>query len=254
MSGDSDLFIYQYVTVVWRPACYGGFLEYQKSAVLSALGFKSAERLTALGVVSSNDYDHSVYGLGCETNYKTVKDINAKGSDEGSVTFDTSINVFVHLKQTPIAPGHHDEPDAASLEMRLKDIKERFKDACGKFAEQNRAQLASRQATRRHRPSQKFNRYRTIDRPPPKKSKDSITEPLPRPRYSVKTRKKTVVHEPPKELTRYKWKPWAKQPESPLEKESTPEPKPTKKPSKKPKKPPTPIESMDKKGLLKELA
>ncbi|KAG0195923.1 hypothetical protein BGX28_000360, partial [Mortierella sp. GBA30] len=82
LSGDSDLFIYKHVTVVWRPARDGGFLEYRKSDVLRALGFKSAEQLTALGVVSTNDYNHSVYGLGCETNYKILKDIDTSGSDE----------------------------------------------------------------------------------------------------------------------------------------------------------------------------
>ncbi|KAF8940036.1 hypothetical protein BGZ58_007966 [Dissophora ornata] len=282
ISGDSDLFIYQHITVVWRPVRGGGFLEYRKSDVLSALGFKSAEQLNALGVVSTNDYNHS----GCETNYKIIEGLNAKGSDKakdvptlvkeyladervvfknkGSVTFDTSIKVFVHLQQTPIATGHHEQPDDGSLEMRLRGIKKRFNDACGKFEERKQAQLASRQAINaesvssphRHRSSQKFNRYRTIDHPPPKKSEDPIAEPLqplPRPRYSVKTREKTVVYEPPKGLKRYKWKPWVKPPESPLEKESTLKPKSTKKPSRKPKKPPTPIEFMNKKELLSAL-
>ncbi|KAF8923273.1 hypothetical protein BGZ58_003143, partial [Dissophora ornata] len=162
ISGDSDLFIYKHVTVVWRPVRDGGFLEYRKSDVLSALGFKSAEQLTALGVVSTNDYNHSIYGLGCETNYKILKDIDTSGSDEvkeyladervvlknkSKVTFNTSISVFVDLKQTPITPSHHD--DAASLKTRLGDIKRRFKEACGKLTEQKRAQLASKLAAKR---------------------------------------------------------------------------------------------------------
>ena len=83
ISGDSDLLIYRHITVVWRPTRDGGFLEYKKSDVLSALGFNSAEQLTLLGVVSTNDYNRSLYGLGCETNYKIIKDIDTKVLDQG---------------------------------------------------------------------------------------------------------------------------------------------------------------------------
>ncbi|KAG0294208.1 hypothetical protein BGZ98_001851, partial [Dissophora globulifera] len=171
ISADSDLFVYQHIKVVWRPLPGNGFLEYQKSAVISALGFETAEQLAALGVVSTNDYNHSVYGLGCETNYKIIKEIDSKGSDKqvkdvpalvkeyladervviknkGGNTFDTSIDVFVHLKQTLITHGQHDNPDVTRLETRLEDIKERFKDACGKFAERKQTQLTSRQAAK----------------------------------------------------------------------------------------------------------
>lgn len=82
ISGDSDLFIYGSVTNLWRPRRGGGFLEYRKEALLSSLGFQHAAQLTALGVVSTNDYNRSIYGLGCETNYKVIKDINSKGQDD----------------------------------------------------------------------------------------------------------------------------------------------------------------------------
>lgn len=81
ISGDSDLFIYERITVVWRPLRGDGFLEYQKKAVLSALGLESTAQLAVLGIVSTNDYNHSIYGLGCETNYKIVKEINTEGLD-----------------------------------------------------------------------------------------------------------------------------------------------------------------------------
>jgi len=85
ISGDSDLFVYKQVTTVWRPLRGGGFLEYRKPAVLSALGFETAEQLTALGIVSTNDYNRSVFGLGCETNYKIIKDISAEGSNDAGM-------------------------------------------------------------------------------------------------------------------------------------------------------------------------
>lgn len=86
ISGDSDLFIYQSVSVLWRPQSKAGYLEYQKTGVLSALGLESAAQLTALGVVSTNDYNHSVHGLGCETNYKIIKSIEVRGSDGHSMS------------------------------------------------------------------------------------------------------------------------------------------------------------------------
>ncbi|KAI8606491.1 hypothetical protein EDD21DRAFT_410132 [Dissophora ornata] len=84
ISGDSDLFIYQNITVLWRPARNSGFQECKKSDVLSGLGLQSSQQLTALGVVSTNDYGHSVYGLECETNFKVIKCTEATWSD-GSV-------------------------------------------------------------------------------------------------------------------------------------------------------------------------
>ena len=76
---------------------------------------------------------------------------------------------------------------------------------------------ASLQPPRRHQPSQNFNRYRTIDRPPPKEDKSSTTAPHARPRYSVKTRTKMAVHDPPKSMKRYEWKEWTTRPKSNLE-------------------------------------
>lgn len=59
---------------------------------------------------------------------------------------------------------------------------------------------ASLQPPRRHQSSQKFNRYRTIDRPPPKNDNDLTTTSPYRRRCSVKTRTKTEVDEPPKAI------------------------------------------------------
>lgn len=82
----------------------------------------------------------------------------------------------------------------------------------------------------RHKPSQKFNRYRFIDRPPPKDGKvaadkvvyANVAEPRAktprhRPRYSIKKRTRRLEHDPPKGMKQYKWKPWTKPPESPVD-------------------------------------
>ncbi|KAF9339485.1 hypothetical protein BGX26_009311, partial [Mortierella sp. AD094] len=105
------------------------------------------------------------------TNYKIIKAINAKGlngqakdvqalvdeyladdrvllKNKGCITFNTSINVFVHLKQTPVALGPLDNSDTGVLESRLMGIRERFKDAVGKFNEQKQARLAATKAAK----------------------------------------------------------------------------------------------------------
>ncbi|KAF9340655.1 hypothetical protein BGX26_008921, partial [Mortierella sp. AD094] len=74
---------------------------------------------------------------------------------------------------------------------------------------------------KRHKSSQTFNRYRTIDRP----AHDSTVSPLQigtpphRPRYSIKERTRSKQHEPlpPQTFKQYKWKPWKEVPESPAE-------------------------------------
>ncbi|KAI1285016.1 hypothetical protein EDD11_001117, partial [Mortierella claussenii] len=109
----------------------------------------------------------------------------------------------------------------------------------------------------RHKPSQRFNRYRTIDSPPPKDStaavgtsgpSSSVTTPRHRPRYSIKERIRGKQYEPPASLKQYKAKQWKKMPEVP--------PNPT---SKKPKKSTPlrdrrPVANMSKVELIRTLA
>ncbi|KAF9403109.1 hypothetical protein BGX21_006968 [Mortierella sp. AD011] len=58
----------------------------------------------------------------------------------------------------------------------------------------------SANAEARSTPTQKFNRYRTIDQPP------SESNTVFRPRYSFKARQRTKTHEPPKALKQYEQK------------------------------------------------
>jgi hypothetical protein len=79
----------------------------------------------------------------------------------------------------------------------------------------------------------------------------------PRPRYSVKTRIKSVTHDPPDAMKRYKWKEWKKPFTSDPKKAVEPKPKrekrSTKKKTAKSEKPPVPVDSMDKKQILTAL-
>ena len=89
----------------------------------------------------------------------------------------------------------------------------------------------------RHKSSQTFNRYRTIDKPPPPHANEchrftavvpaaqvpsEIHPALPRtriprqrPRYSMKTRTRIKQHDPPEILKQYRLKPYTKVPDNP---------------------------------------
>lgn len=77
---------------------------------------------------------------------------------------------------------------------------------CNRSSPDNRVQ--------RHKSTQQYNRYRVIDRPPPKdaKKEDKAT-PQPRLRYSVKSHV-WQKHEPPPAMRQYKLKPWTPKPNS----------------------------------------
>ena len=78
ITGDSDALVYSTITTVWRPLADGKFLEYCMKDVLSALKIDRTQ-LTVLGIVSYNDYNRNIRGLGCETNYGIIKRLASKG-------------------------------------------------------------------------------------------------------------------------------------------------------------------------------
>ncbi|KAF9333017.1 hypothetical protein BG006_004084, partial [Podila minutissima] len=106
---DSDLAMYNEVMTIWWLISGSCFLEYKiNEEVLSAL------------IVSHNDYNHNISGLGCATNFKIIKELH--GSDtpvlvaayltnahvvlknKERVNFDTTLKVFVQCKQTKGLP------------------------------------------------------------------------------------------------------------------------------------------------------
>ncbi|KAF9117668.1 hypothetical protein BGX30_005254 [Mortierella sp. GBA39] len=79
ISGDSDMLAYATITTLWRPISKGLFLEYKTADLLLALAVSRAQ-LTALAVVSKNDYGKNIYSLGPATNYSIVKSIARNGN------------------------------------------------------------------------------------------------------------------------------------------------------------------------------
>lgn len=78
ISSDSDFLFYKTVPVVWRPVgSYKSrrFLPYEKNALLKALGLSSTQ-LTALAVLSGNDYVANIPHLAIATNRKIVQTLD----------------------------------------------------------------------------------------------------------------------------------------------------------------------------------
>ncbi|KAH7048842.1 PIN domain-like protein [Linnemannia elongata] len=286
ISSDSDSLVYRNISVVWRPISGGRFLVYNIDEVLSTLSL-NRNQLTVLGIVSYNDYNKNIYGLGCATNYGIIKGFTEEGMEvppmveayltdsrvefknRDKLNFATSIQVFVGGRQTPVSFTTNNSSDDPGI-LTVEKVKARFAEASSMYKQRKSEEEMARQAskrsssdtsTQRHKPSQRFNRYRTIDRPPPVEHKD-ITDTtkrkhstafVHRPRFSVKARTRKIKHEPPPAMKQYSWKSWKKKPESPAVDAIEAKPKPeefAKSPS---FKSPRPLGPMDKNQIVQEL-
>ncbi|KAI7818128.1 hypothetical protein BC939DRAFT_299282 [Gamsiella multidivaricata] len=74
VSEDSDMLIYLTVETVWRPISWGRFLVYDLFEVGKYLEI-GRSGLTALGIVSNNDYSKNIFGLGAISNLAVIRDI-----------------------------------------------------------------------------------------------------------------------------------------------------------------------------------
>jgi 5'-3' exonuclease len=79
ISADSDMLAYASTSTLWRPMSRDQFLVYKLSDVLRELGLSRAQ-LTALAIVSSNDYNKNIYSLGPATNYSIIKTLPGQGN------------------------------------------------------------------------------------------------------------------------------------------------------------------------------
>ncbi|KAK3810547.1 MAG: hypothetical protein J3R72DRAFT_78830 [Linnemannia gamsii] len=117
---DSDMMAYASVETHWRPVSQNLVLAYHTPDILKSIEF-SRNHLTALAIVSKNDYQRNVYSLGPATNYSIIKAIGHKPDVRDIVsaylrddkvvtrnteqeTFETSMRVFIDKLQTRIEP------------------------------------------------------------------------------------------------------------------------------------------------------
>ncbi|KAK3813606.1 MAG: hypothetical protein J3R72DRAFT_61852 [Linnemannia gamsii] len=115
ISRDSDMLGYANIKTIWRPVSKSLILVYNMSDVLKAIGL-SRNQLTALAVVSRNDYQRNIYSLGPATNLGIIKkiedsrrivatylsDSKVLSRNEQQETFQNSMRVFIDMVQTPV--------------------------------------------------------------------------------------------------------------------------------------------------------
>ncbi|KAG9067690.1 hypothetical protein KI688_011277 [Linnemannia hyalina] len=225
ISSDSDMMAYASIQTLWRPVSGGLILAYTVPDLLKALGVTRSQ-LTALAVVSRNDYNRNIHSLGPATNFSIIKSIDrtdpkdivlsylsnsrvvSKNTNNQDFAFST--RVFVDLRQTRLEIDGS-RPGSQILFQQLQD---RFQDFCTRYDQYKQSQTrgvqpkSSDDTIARLRVPGSFNRYRTIESPAPV-SKDSESFPQ-RPPTA-----RNVAHDPPPKAKQLVWKPPKKAPESP---------------------------------------
>ncbi|KAF9913145.1 hypothetical protein EC991_003604 [Linnemannia zychae] len=212
ISADSDMLVYDKIQIVWRPISESRFLAYHIDEVTAALDMNRAQ-LTTLGIVSFNDYNRNIFSLGCQTNFSIIKSLSTK---EGTNAMD--------LVKAYLADPRVLQKNKTEVNFDIP-IRERYERALREYNRQKQNKELAKALDKRsswenfvprHQPSQRYNRYRTIDRPPSLQphSKGNVSEstPIPHPRYFVKTRPRKLQHPRPKVMKKYTWKPWRKTP------------------------------------------
>ncbi|KAF9542693.1 hypothetical protein EC957_001748 [Mortierella hygrophila] len=243
---------------------------------MATLGPISRTQLTVLGIVSHNDYNKNVYGLGCATNFSIIKSLSDSNiptmvadyladpqvviKNKNRLDFDASIRVFTHGQQIPIP-----RQESNLCALTSDKIKAKFDNAKELLAQRKKAESEAKLSAKRHKASQTFNWYRVIDRPPPQDKKpignrtttDVVQQEQPappapyRPRYSLKSHTRKS-HEPPSAMKQHKLKPWKNKSETPDETPTAPVTDVPKAPRRGPRLPS--IDQMTKAHLVKALA
>ncbi|KAF9125383.1 hypothetical protein BGW39_007435 [Mortierella sp. 14UC] len=100
ISSNSDMTAYPSVQTLWRPVSQELVLVYSMPDVLKTIGF-SRNQLTALAIVSRNDYQRNIYSLGPASNYSIIKAIGHRPVVQmpSQVGFDTYQELFKDLMQ-----------------------------------------------------------------------------------------------------------------------------------------------------------
>ncbi|KAF9272980.1 hypothetical protein BGZ68_001938, partial [Mortierella alpina] len=263
LTKDCDFLAYAQVKTVWRLVTKSKLLVYQVPDMLKAIGLTRIQ-LTALCVASKNGYDSNVYRLGTATNYAIMKAITGNDvhdtvrqyhvhrdvlrRNNTDISFEFSLRVFVSMEQTaaPASP-------LSVLNTRHQALQLEYEQLCAQLKVLSEEATVLRQESKaahggtpnRHKPTQKFNQFRTIDllgsSAAPAESATDIEMvptdnnvpdkaginlqpahpalartrvPRHRPRYSPKERVRIIRHPCPPAMKLYKWKEHKKKPEA----------------------------------------
>ncbi|KAI8351750.1 hypothetical protein B0O80DRAFT_500105 [Mortierella sp. GBAus27b] len=222
ISSDSDMLGYDTVATIWRPISKDRSLIYDIQDVLKQLQI-SRQQLTALCIVSRNDYNCNIPRLGPMTNYDIIRSIDEEDpklivgkylshhevvrNNSSNEQFGPSIRVFVDRVQSSPRTSSSAQVHATSEAMvqQLSSLQELMRER-----KNVKMSTASTTSTIKPESQPRKNIYRTIDRPPEHwpRQHDSGKPFKYRKRYSYKTRSHQIKHPPPDTMKKYVWKPW----------------------------------------------
>lgn len=109
ISADSDMLGYMTIHTLWRPVSDGVILQYSLATLLLTLGLSRAQ-LTALAIVSRNDYNRNIHSLGPVTNSSIVKSIDQAGNDQKDLfcivltSFSYQVLILLNILRCSIDP------------------------------------------------------------------------------------------------------------------------------------------------------
>ncbi|KAI1306435.1 hypothetical protein EDD11_004766, partial [Mortierella claussenii] len=152
ISCDSDMLAYESIVTLWRPVSNGMILVYSIPDLLLTLGITRAQ-LTALAVVSRNDYNKNIRCLGPATNFSIIKSIDSLDPKEvvhsyladtrvisrnkDKKEFEDSIRVFIDKRQTKL-----DRVDSTSnAPILYEQLRLHFKNLCTRHNELKRIRM-----------------------------------------------------------------------------------------------------------------
>ncbi|KAF9129861.1 hypothetical protein BGX30_013727 [Mortierella sp. GBA39] len=145
ISSDSDMMAYASVQTLWWPVSQGLILVYSMPDVLKTIEF-SRNQLTALAIVSRNEYQRNIYSLSPASNYSIIKaighrpvvrDIVSAYLRDGKVvtrstqqeTFKASMRAFIDQLQTRMEPVVFQMPSQVvfdACQQRSEDLMQRY--------------------------------------------------------------------------------------------------------------------------------
>ncbi|KAF9572130.1 hypothetical protein EC968_010216 [Mortierella alpina] len=184
LTKDCDFLAFEGVKTIWRLVTKSKLLVYKVPDLLKATGLTRIQ-LTALCVVSKNDYDSNIERLGTTTNYKILKSITGNDvqqtveqyrrhqdvvrRDNNGVSFEYSRRVYVAMEQTETIGSSSSELNNRhhTLHSEYEQLRTQLQ-VISQEARALRQQFGAITDTGwepRHAPWQRFNRFRTIDRP-----------------------------------------------------------------------------------------
>ncbi|KAF9427222.1 hypothetical protein BGZ76_002425 [Entomortierella beljakovae] len=176
ISKDSDMLEYGNISTIWRPIARGRFVIYDVDEDCDHLALPSHHHLTALGIVSKNDYNWNIRGLGSASNFFidqkysighgfTVKEIvqaylkdpRVVLRNKENIDFYVPLQVFVKMSQGPPSDGelkeHNDQirKDFEELHAQYLALKDSYQ------TQQSKGRVPHSNKT--------FNKFRTVEHP-----------------------------------------------------------------------------------------